>query len=91
MTKNLIKLLVKELREKADCIEAGNSNLTEEEAIDLFGVIAHQSMSKEEACSYLNISRATFDNYIRDGFLPKGRKERGKTNLVWYKDELVKF
>ena len=30
-------------------------------------------MNKTEAADYLGISRATFDNHIRDGFLPKGR------------------
>lgn len=28
-------------------------------------------MSKVQACDYLGVSRATFDNYVRDGFIPK--------------------
>ncbi len=31
-------------------------------------------MSKVQACDYLGVSRATFDNYVRDGFIPKGIK-----------------
>lgn len=30
-------------------------------------------MSKTQAADYLGVSRATFDNYVRDGFIPKGR------------------
>lgn len=90
MKRRLINLLIKELEHLIDNLKADNSNITEEEAIDILSVIAHEALSKEEACAYLNMSRATFDNHIRDGLLPKGRKRRGKTALVWYKDELVK-
>ena len=31
-------------------------------------------MSKYEAYSYLNISRAKFDNLVKEGKLPKGKK-----------------
>ena len=34
-------------------------------------------MSKVQACDYLGVSRATFDNYVRDGFIPKGVKQEG--------------
>ena len=30
-------------------------------------------MSKTQAADYLGVSRATFDNYVRYGFIPKGR------------------
>lgn len=29
-------------------------------------------MSKTDAADYIGVSRATFDNYVRDGFIPKG-------------------
>lgn len=63
-------------------IDAGNTNLNEEEAIELTDTIVRlvdrtRRMSKYEACQYLNISRATFDNYVREGKLPKGTKEAG--------------
>ena len=46
-----------------------------------------QRLSKYEACRYLNISRATFDNYVREGKLPKGQKQAGFKELSWsYKD-----
>jgi hypothetical protein len=30
-------------------------------------------MNKMQAADYLGVSRATFDNYVRDGFIPKGK------------------
>lgn len=63
-----------------DDIDAGNSNLTEEEAVELADTLKRltdrqKRLSKYEACRYLNMNRATFDNYIREGKLPKGTKE----------------
>ena len=40
---------------------------------------------------YLNISRATFDNYVRAGKIPKGRKQQGFKELFFYKKDLDKF
>lgn len=85
---SLKKLIVKLLRETADKIDANNSELTEEEAIELMSVLAHRAMSKEQACSYLNLSRSRFDDLVREGKLPKGRKRRGFKELVFYQDEL---
>lgn len=82
------KIISNLLRELADKIDAKTSVITEEEAMELFSIIAHESLSKEQACDYLNVSRATFDNYIRNGYLPKGRKRKGYNELVWYKDEI---
>lgn len=80
---------MKTLQEITEKINDGTCDFTEEEACDIMSLIAHEGMSKEQACSYLNCSRATFDNAVRDGIIPKGRKERGKKELVWYKDELI--
>lgn len=88
MSDVLKKLLIKELRNLADKLDAGTSSISEAEAMDILGVVIHQAMSKEEACAYLNCSRATFDNAVRDGLIPKGRKLRGRKELIWYKDEL---
>ena len=88
MSDVLKKLLIKELRNLADKLDAGTSSISEVEAMDILGVVIHQAMSKEEACVYLNCSRATFDNAVRDGLIPKGRKLRGRKELIWYKDEL---
>lgn len=81
------------LIELATRIKAGNSNLTEEEAIELVSIIGHYTnteeyISKYEACEYLNISRATFDNYVKTGKLPKGKKRIGFKELAWTKKDL---
>lgn len=48
-------------------------------------------MSKIQACDYLGVSRATFDNYVRDGFIPKGIKQEGFKELSWQKSDLDIF
>lgn len=88
MQEGIKKLIVKLLSETIDKINNGTCELSDEEAGDIMSVLSHQAMSKEDACVYLNCSRATFDNNVRLGILPKGRKRRGFKELVWYKDEL---
>ena len=82
------QLVVKYMREVADKIEVGTSEISESEAIDILRVVAHECLSKEQACMYLNISRSRFDDLIREKKLPKGRKQVGFKELKWYKDEL---
>lgn len=84
------KLVVKYLREAADKIEGGNSEISESEAVDILGVVSHQVMSRAQACSYLNLSRARFDELVRLGKLPKGKKRVGFKEITFYKDELDK-
>lgn len=82
------KLVVKYLRDVADKIEVGTSEIGETEAIDILKVIAHRPMSKEQACNYLNLSRSRFDDLVREGKIPKGRKRVGLKELSWWEDEL---
>lgn len=75
-----MKIISNTLREKADDIDAGNSNLSEEEQYAVIDLMTHLAtkndrMSKDQACSYLNVSRATFDNYVRNGDIPRGKKQ----------------
>lgn len=88
MQKAITRLIVKLMRETADNIEVGNSNISDEEATDILSVIAHRSLSKEEACSFLNLSRSRFDDLVRLGRIPRGKKLRGRKELIWYEDEL---
>lgn len=88
MQERLKKLFVKLLRDTADKVEIGNCELTSDEAMDIMGVISHEAMSKDAACSYLNIGKSKFDNLVREGKLPRGRSRRGFKELVFYKDEL---
>ena len=48
-------------------------------------------MSKYEAYSYLNISRAKFDNLVKEGKLPQGKKQQGFKELSWFKKDLDLF
>lgn len=82
------KSIVKLLRETAEKIDAGTCEMTEEEAMDIMSVLSHTALSKEQACNYLNLSRSRFDDLVREGKLPKGRKRRGFKELCFYKDEL---
>ena len=77
-------------------IDAGNSNITENEAMELTKVLQSYTdktvkMSKYQACQDLNVSRATFDNYVREGKLPRGKKEAGFKELFWTEKDLDEF
>ena len=75
-------------------IDSGNSNINEEEqeeVLDLFEKINRKELSKIESANYIGVSRATFDNYISKGLLPKGKKRQGFKELSWSKYDLNKF
>lgn len=77
-------------------IDAGNSNISKKEAIEVIDTIRRftdkeKRLSKYAACEYLNVSRATFDNYVREGKLPRGKHEIGFKELSWSKKELDEF
>lgn len=88
MQKTLVKRISNALRAAADKFDAGTSEITEDEAIDILSIIAHNALSKEQACEYVGLQRSQFDNLIALGKIPKGRKRRGHKELVWYSDEL---
>ena len=77
------------LRQIADKIDSGTCELDEEQAMNIMATIGHEPLSKDAACSYLNISRSKFDSLVADGKLPKGKKRRGFKELCWFKDELA--
>lgn len=77
-----------------DDIDAGNSNITEEEGreiISMLSEIMDNRMSKYQACQYLNVSRATFDNLVRDGFLPEGKHQAGFKEKYWRRTDIMKY
>ena len=74
-------------------IKAGTSNISEEDQLEIVAMLKKYTdkdrrLSKYQACTYLNISRATFDNYVREGKIPKGKKEVGWKELSWSESEL---
>lgn len=91
-----IEILRKVLQNIIDNIDCGNSNVSDETCDELLTIInkatnTQTKLSKYQACKYLNISRATFDNYVRAGKVPKGEKEQGFKELFWTKESLDKI
>ena len=92
----MLNIIKNQLLKIISDIDAGNCNLSLDEEIEVINFINKLSnkecrMSKYEAYSYLNISRATFDNYVADGKIPKGRKQQGFKEIFWLKSDLDKF
>lgn len=92
----MLKIIRSLLLQIINNIDAGNSNLSEDEAIQTIKYLKEltdkeKRLSKYQACQYLNISRATFDNYIKEGKLPKGKKQLGFKELSWAKKVLDEF
>lgn len=92
----MIKIIRKLLLQIVDNIDTGNTNLTEEESIETLKVLSRlvnktDRLSKYSACKYLNISRAKFDNLVREGKLPRGKHDIGFKELSWNKKELDEY
>lgn len=87
----MLKIIKELLLKVVDNIDTGNSNISEKEAIEIIDALRRFTdqktrMSKYQACQYLNISRATFDNYVKQGKLPKGKHQIGFKELSWDKE-----
>ena len=92
----MIGLIRSLLQNCIDRIDSGNSNLSAEEEIEIIELLKKytnkdRKFSKYQACKYLNISRATFDKYIREGKIPKGKKEAGFKELFYLESDLREF
>ena len=93
----MLKPIIRSLLQKfIDDLDTGNTNITEDQQVKIISVLSDianpdQRMSKIQACDYLGVSRATFDNYVRDGFIPKGIKQEGFKELYWPKIDLDMF
>lgn len=89
---NLMPIIRQCLQSMIDRIDAGNSNLTEDQQIKALEFIQQmddkRSMSKYSACEYLNISRAKFDQLVSEGKLPKGTHKQEFKELEWNKEAL---
>lgn len=90
----MLGLLKELLQQLINDIDSGNSNISEKEqleAIEFIQRVQSKELSKIESAEYIGVSRATFDNYIREGRIPKGHKRAGFKELSWYKSDLDKF
>lgn len=79
-----------------DNIDSGNSYFTDDECDQILDIVnktvnTQNKLSKYQACKYLNVSRATFDNWVKDGKIPAGRKEAGFKEKFWLKDDLKRL
>lgn len=79
-----------------DDIDAGNSNMTEdemEETIEFIKDISNRDKyySREEAAKYLHMNVQNFDLLRKEGEIPEGIKRAGITNLLWNKKVLDKY
>ena len=82
------KLIIRYLKDIIRRLENNECELSDTEAMDILKIINHRPMSKEVACQYLNMRRSRFDEMVREGKIPKGRKRVGFKEKVWFEDEL---
>lgn len=90
----MLKILRNLLEQLINDIDSGNSNINKEQELEIVQFIqkfTSKELSKLEAADYLGISRATFDNYVHNGWIPKGTKRMGFKELSWRKCDLDKF
>lgn len=72
-------------------IKEDKCQVSPDQCDEIFGQITSAmrvQMTAEQACSYLQCSRTSFDKWVKMGLLPKGKKIRGMSSLIWYKNEL---
>lgn len=89
----MLQVIKEQLLRVVDDIDAGNTNMTEEEEIKVAKFLNRtlrkdRPINKYQAYTYLGISRASFDNMVRAGLIPRGKKVAGSRELRWYKKDL---
>ena len=91
-----IAILASLLRSVADNLDAGNSNITEDEMLEICELISNSSNPEEKISKYqtadlLGVNHKTVDYYVRKGYIPHGRQEIGFKEIFWYKKDILKF
>lgn len=93
----MLKIIRAILQKFIDDIDADNTNISYEQQCDIIKILSNvdigkdNEMNKTQAADYLGVSRATFDNYVHDGFIPKGKQIGSFKELRWYKSDLDLF
>ena len=93
----MLKIIRTILQKWIDDIDADNTHLDYEQQCNIIRLMSNvdlgqeNEMNKTQAADYLGVSRATFDNYVHDGFIPKGRQVGKFKELRWYKSDLDLF
>lgn len=92
----MLQVIKKLLTKVIDDIDAGNSELSQEEMFQVVDILKRYNfrdkvISKYQAYTYLNISRAQFDKLVREGALPRGKKVEGFKELQWNIKEIKEY
>ena len=93
----MLKIIRDILQQFIDDIDANNTNISYEQQCDIIRLLSNvnagqeNEMNKTQAADYIGVSRATFDNYVKDGFIPKGKQIGNFKELRWYKSDLDLF
>lgn len=92
----MLQIIKRILLRIVDNIDSGNSNMTISDQLQVIEALREYTdkevrLSKYQACKYVELSRASFDNYVRSGALPKGIKQQGFKELFWTKKSLDEF
>lgn len=91
----MLKIIRTLLLNIIDGIDAGNSNITEDQAIEIIKVIKNytdttQLYNRTQAAKYLHCSVQSFDLYRKEGKIPEGAKQVGGVRQ-WTKQQLDDF
>ena len=89
----MLNEIKKSLLQIVNDIDVGNSQIDEEDEIKVINTLREftrkdKMLSKYQAYTYLNMSRATFDNKVKSGDIPKGIKVPGFKELMWKESDL---
>ena len=92
----MLQVIRKLLLKVVEDIDAGNSELDDTSMYELVDLLKRYNfrdkfISKYQAYTYLNISRAKFDNLVRAGELPRGKKVVGFRELQWSLKEIKEY
>lgn len=92
----MLRVLKKQLLKIVDDIDVGNSEISDEDAVQIAEFLKRfnsrdKMISKYQAYTYLNLRRAQFDNLVRAGKIPEGIKEQGFKELRWKLSDIQKI
>ena len=95
----MLKIIRNLLKQLIDDIDTNNTNIDQEQQFQIIRLLSNINVDKQEknefnktdAADYIGVCRAQFDNYVRDGFIPKGQKVGNFKELRWYKCDLDLF
>lgn len=82
----MLQIIKQQLLKMIDDIDCGNSDHSEEELLQIAEAIRKitdktERLSKYQAAKYIKKSTSQFDNYVREGKIPKGKKQQGFNEL----------